>query len=74
MAGPAAGSIPIANDPEQTFSAVQEATAARLTCWYFCPQLFGAALLIGQLVGRIEHDFSGTGRGWPGPPHVAKRR
>jgi hypothetical protein len=39
-------------DPEQTFSAVQEATAARLTCWYFCPQLFSAALLIGtSLVG-----------------------
>jgi hypothetical protein len=38
--------------PEQTFSAVQEATAAWLTCWYFCPQLFGAALLIGSsLVG-----------------------
>jgi hypothetical protein len=39
-------------DPEQTFSAVQEATAARLTCWYFCPQLIGAALLVGSsLVG-----------------------
>jgi hypothetical protein len=43
---------PVENDPKQTFSAVQEATAARLTCWYFCPQLFVAALLIGSsLVG-----------------------